>query len=126
MASISDYNLIFQIKSATLQVLADKTKKLFPSLEPEKALHLTLISILQSLQMDFHPQDLLFPAISGSSDADFQAVQLILVKSSADSLAKYFIENSLTSYADFRTEIRKRILDAYELLQQFSPNKIHI
>lgn len=122
--SISNYNLIFQINSATLDVLAEKTKKLYPSLEPAKALQLTLIAILQSLQMDFHPHDLLFPAISGSSEVDFKAIQLKLDKSSADSFAKHFIENSRTSYASFRVEIRKRILKAYELLHSMS--KIHI
>ncbi len=74
MTAISDYNLRFQIESNTLNVLVEKSKRLFPSLEAEKALQITFISILQSIQMDFHPHDLIFPAISKSSNIDFQAI----------------------------------------------------
>ena len=74
--------------------------------------------------MEFHPQDLLFPAVAGSNEVDFQAVQLNISKPNADSFAKYFVENSLSSFDNFRIEIRKRILEAYEFIEQYSTNKI--
>lgn len=74
--------------------------------------------------MEFHPQDILFPAILGSTAVDFRAIQLNLDSLIANSFAKYFVANSRTSYANFRLELRKRIFDTYELLEQYSTNKV--
>jgi len=88
----------------------------YPNLSEKEATEQMLSYILNSIIMDFHPEDLFAPAINKSLEVDIKALKVQIPRFVAFEFAKHSISTNRKSYTNLIYELRKRIFKKYQMI----------
>lgn len=96
----------------------------YPNLTRVQAIEQLFSYILNSIIMDFHPEDLFTQTSDNSPEENFRAVKIPIPREIAIKFAKYLISANKKSYSNLTHELRKRIYKRHQVLSRSRTTKL--
>ena len=114
MNNYRDYHFKFDVKKEVLAIIEAAATAQYPSLSTAEATEQLFGYILNSIIMDFHPEDLFVPAINNSTEVEFKAIKAFIPHKIAARFARHFVSTNKKSYSNLTHEIRRRLYKKHQ------------